>query len=217
MPVAADSAVDNSPIAAGARALRARLTATHPEVTRWDIAPLRPTADSPLPDMPQAAEWSTQVTRLGVRSAVWIAAASAGSRGALVWYSVAGYGQTVVATRRIAPAAVLDPRDGEWASADLMAAACKALESPQALDGMRARITIQPGEVICTGAIEERPPVARGEEVTVRYASGPVVLTARAVAQGDGRLGKPVMVRSTTSGDVFSAKVSGKAEVSVND
>ncbi len=217
VPDAADSDRDHSPVAAGERALRARLTATYPEVVRWDIAPMRPIADSRLPAQPATGEWTTQVTRLGARSAVWITAAPAGSRGELVWYSVAGYGQAVVATRQIPPAAGLDAQDGEWVSADLMAAACAALQSPQALEGMRARVTLRAGEVICSTAIEERPPVARGDEVTVRYASGPVVLTARAVAQGDGRMGKPVRVRSTTSGDVFSAKVSGKAEVSVND
>ena len=214
---AADSAGDNAPVSVGERALQARLMATYPGITQWDIVPLRPTAGSRLPASLSTGEWSAHVTRLGVRSAVWIAPGSASSRGELLWYSVAGLGQAVIATRRILPAAALDSQDGALASADLIAAACTPLDSPGALEGMRARITIREGEVICPGSIEQRPPVARGDEVTVRYASGPVVLTARAVAQGDGQMGKLVMVRSTASGDVFRAKVSGKAEVSVDD
>ena len=71
--------------------------------------------------------------------------------------------------------------------------------------------------MICASAIEERPPVTRGDEVTVHYLAGALSLTAHAVAQADGLLGKPVLVRSTASGEVFRAVVSAKEEVSVND
>jgi flagella basal body P-ring formation protein FlgA len=102
-------------------------------------------------------------------------------------------------------------------SGDLVAAGCAALDSPAALEGMRAKITIDEGEVICMTAIEPRPPVARGDEVTVRYVAGPVMLTTRAVAQADGLVGKTVLVRNTGSGDFFRATVSGKAEVRVDE
>ena len=205
-----------SPAAAlGEAALRTRLGTAYPGVTRWDVVPLRP--GTSVASAPMTGDLSVFVTRVGVRSAVWVAPHSSSSRGELLWYSVAGYGPAAVATRRLARGAVLDPKDGTMASSDLVAAGCPALRSPAALDGMRTKITIGEGEVICTSAIEARPPVARGDEVTVRYVAGPVMLTARAVAQADGLVGKTVLVRSTGSGDFFRATVSGTAEVRVDE
>lgn len=204
-------------IAAGEAALRARLETAYPRVTRWDIVPLRPGAS--VAATATTGDLSAFVTRVGVRSAVWVTPRSSvdRARGELLWYSVAGYGPAAVATQRLARGTVLDPQDGAMASGDLVAAGCTALDSPGALQGMRTRITIDAGEVICTSAIEARPPVVRGDEVTVRYVAGPVVLTARAVAQADGVVGKSVLVRSTGSGDFFRATVSGKAEVRVDE
>ncbi len=207
-----------SPAAAlGEAALRARLGTAYPGVTRWDIVPLRP--GTSVASAPMTGDLSVFVTRVGVRGAVWVTPRSSmdRSRGELLWYRVAGYGPAAVATRHLARGAVLDPKDGTMASSDLVAAGCSVLDSPAELDGMRTKITFGEGEVICTSAIEARPPVARGDEVTVRYLAGPVVLTARAVAQADGLVGKTVLVRSTGSGDFFRATVSGKAEVRVDE
>jgi flagella basal body P-ring formation protein FlgA len=205
-----------SPVSIGEKALRSRLEQTYPSVTQWEIVPFRPATAS---DTPLSGQLSAVVTRVGVRSAVWIAPRSAvrGSRGELLWYSVAGYGPAAVATRHLVKGAALAPDDGAISSGDLVAAGCPALTSPAALEGMRTKVSVGEGEVICTNAIEERPPVERGSEVTVHYAAGTIALTARAVAQQDGLMGKPILVRNTMGGEVFRATVSGRSEVRVDD
>lgn len=206
-----------SALSLGQQALRARLERDHPGVTQWDIVPLQPAAPAAM--QPLAGELTAFVTRLGVRSAVWVTPKSTSrpARGELIWYSVAGFGPAVVTTRRLASGTALEMRDGTLGSSDLVAAGCTGLTSPQALDGMRTKVTIEAGAMICAGAIEAMPPVTRGEEVTVRYLTGALSLTAHAVAQADGLLGKPVLVRSTASGELFRAVVSAREEVSVND
>jgi flagella basal body P-ring formation protein FlgA len=214
---AATDGVAPTAAALAEQALRTKLHESYPDVTQWDIDALPLTSAVTLAS-PQD-ELAATVIRLGVRSAVWVAprVESGRKHGVMLWYSVAGYGPAIVASHRLAQGSALDARDGTHASSDLLAAGCAAVASPAGLDGMRARVTIGEGEVICSRAIEERPPVARGDEVTVRYLAGPVTLTARAVAQADGLLGRPVLVRSTGSGDFFKATVSGKAEVRVDD
>jgi flagella basal body P-ring formation protein FlgA len=200
----------------GEAVLRTRLRTAYPSVTQWEVVPLRPGTSA---GSAMTGDLSVFVTRVGVRSAVWVAPRTSAdrSRGELLWYSVAGFGPAAVSTRSLSRGTVLDVQDGIVASADLVAAGCVPLDSPAGLVGMRTKITIGAGEVICTSAIEARPPVARGDEVTVRYVAGPVVLTTRAVAQSDGLVGKTVLVRNTGSGDFFRATVSGKAEVRVDE
>jgi len=207
----------DSPLVLGEQALRTRLEKAYPGVTQWDIVPLQPSTAAAA--QPLAGDLTAFVTRLGVRSAVWISPKSTArtARGELVWYSVAGYGPAVVTTHRLASGTAVEMQDGTLGSSDLVAAGCAGLDSPRSLEGMRTRVTIDTGAIICASALEVRPPVTRGDEVTVHYLSGALSLTARAVAQADGLLGKPVLVRSTASGEVFRAVVSAKEEVSVND
>jgi len=210
-----------SAVALAERALQSRLESVYPRVSQWDIVPLHEATASPsalLEGHHEADELTVTVTRIGSRSAVWVAARAGRNlpAGGLLWFSVAGSGPAVVATHSLSRGATLDAGDGTLASSDLVAAGCVGLDSSAVLAGMRTKVTIGEGEVICPVAIEPLPPVVRGEAVTVRYAAGPVTLTSRAVAQSDALLGKPVLVR-TGSGDLFQAMVSGHAEVRVDD
>ena len=165
-----------------------------------------------------AAGATVSVTRLGQRSAVWLGSADKARhrRGQLLWFAVSGYAPVLTASHLIAFGAPLTPADGHLQDQDIIAAACKPLLEADALAGQRARRTLHEGDTLCTAAIEPVPAVARGQEVVMHYAAQNLQLTARAVAQTDGTLGRSVSVRGP-SGEIFTAIVSGKGEVSVRD
>lgn len=201
-------------------ALRQRLHAAFPGVAEFHIGP--------LPMQWQASAWlqrervahpTVLVTRVGARSAVWVGTSpdSATPRGALFWFQVKGYAAAVVSTHLLVSGAALEAGDGQVATRDIVAAACQPLTNPTQLAGMRAVRMVAPGAVICASAIEPMPPVARGERVTVRFAASTVSITSQVVAQSDGVIGAPVLVRNVDGGPVYSATVVGKAEVSVGD
>lgn len=200
-------------------ALRQKLSAAYPGVERWQIS-LLPQQWQRSVGLERASGHHAQifVTRVGSQSAVWVGASPAddGSQGALLWFRVEGYGQALVATHLIPSGAGLHAADAEPAERDIVAAACRPVTNLARLAGMRASRLILAGGVICAGALEPMPPVVQGEEVTARFASRGVVVTARVRAESDGFQGGPVTVRSD-SGDIFTATVTGKGEVSVSE
>jgi flagella basal body P-ring formation protein FlgA len=223
----ADCRAEDGAMAAPAeQALRVKLEQAYPAVTRWEI--------SLLPGSQAAADAGTLdsarqiagvdhprivVTRLGERSAVWIGSPLTAERrhGSLLWFSVAGFAPALVATHAIAAASPLDPQDAALMERDVVAADCPSMADPGALAGMRMRRMLRAGEMICAGLLEPVPAVSRGQEVTLLYVGRRFTLSARGIAQGDGLLGKPVTVRNISSGDVFTAVVSGQREVSVHE
>jgi flagella basal body P-ring formation protein FlgA len=201
-------------------ALRERLRTAFPSVTKFRI--------DPLPMQWQASAWLERervphptllVTRLGAQSAVWVGTspASGALRGALLWFKVAGYAPAVVSTHLLESGTALEAGDGQVALRDIVAAACQPLTRPAQLAGMRALRLVPAGELICAGAVEPMPPVVRGEPVTVRFAGSAVSVTAQVIAQSDGVIGAPVLVRNLDGGPLYSATVVGKAQVSVSE
>jgi flagella basal body P-ring formation protein FlgA len=208
-------AQDAGPAAPGAeRALRERLAETYPAVTRWEISLLPPTSATIADAHP-----SITVTRLGERSAVWVGSRSLGAdrHGTLFWFSVAGYAPAVTAVRVLTAGTPLDAQDGAVMERNILSGDCRPIEDPALLSGKRVRRLLHSGEPICADLLEPMPPVARGQEVTLLYTGHSFTLTARGVAQADGLLGKRVTVRNTSSGDLFTATVTGNAEVSVDE
>jgi flagella basal body P-ring formation protein FlgA len=189
------------PEAAG-DALRRSLEQRYPQVVRWSI--------QPFADKSPAGEGPATVAQIGPRSAVRV-------RGRLYWYRVEGYQAVVTATHRILPREALDARAGRLSEADVLSAGCDPLTDPLRLNGARAVKLLQVDEVVCRQSIEPRPPVASGDEVTVRYVSAHVMLTTHGVAQRDGALGDELPVRGVPHGQVFAAVVSGPKEVTIHD
>jgi len=183
-------------------ALRARLAARYPTVSRWEIKPF--TAEMPVFGS------DVKVVLLGSRSAVQV-----GRR--VYWYSVAGFGQVVSATRGAAPGQALVPGDGQLSESNLLAANCDPVLDPAELNGKRAKKTLRANEIVCAASIEPRPLVARGDEITVRYLSSNVSLTIDGVAQNDGRAGDSLLVLNPHSHDLFRAVVSGAREVTIHE
>jgi flagella basal body P-ring formation protein FlgA len=197
--------------------LRGKLAMAYPTVTRWEI--------SVLPSSMEASNGaagphpSITVTRLGQRSAVWVGSEDLGPdrRGRLLWFNVAGYSQAVVAAHPLSAGAPLDSSDGALVERDIMSGNCGAIQDPRALTAKRAKRFFQSGEMICDNFLEALPAVARGEEVALLYIGRTFTLASKAIAQTDGTVGKRVTVRNVSSGEVFTATVTGKAEVSVNE
>jgi flagella basal body P-ring formation protein FlgA len=204
-------------VAGAEQALREKLALAYPTVTRWEIEVLPSSAATGIGT--DAIPPTVTVTRVGERSAVWVGSKSLGEqrRGALLWFSVAGYAPAVTAARALTAGTSLDARDGEILEHNIVSGDCRPVDDTGALVGMRVKRMIHAGEMICASALEPAPPVTRGEEVTLRYTGRSFTLTARGVAQADGILGKRVMVRNVSSGDVFAATVTGRGEVSVDE
>jgi flagella basal body P-ring formation protein FlgA len=190
-----------APACAAEAALRASLAERYPSVTRWQIKAF-------TEDMPAATE--AKVVLLGPRSAVRV-----GRR--VYWYSVAGFSQVVSTLHGLAPGQALEPRDGQLSESNIVAANCEPVTDPTALSGKRTRKALRANEVVCVSAIEPRPLVARGEQITVRYVSSNVVLTINGVAQNDGAAGDSLLVLNPRSHDLFRAVVSGAREVTIHE
>ena len=135
----------------------------------------------------------------------------------VLWFAVAGY-QKVVSARHWLPAgAPVDERAGRMEEMNVLAASCDPLTDISGLKGSRTTRVLQANAIVCRDAIEPKPPVARGEEVTVRYIGRFVSLTTRGVAQQDGSLGDVLEVRNSRDEREFSAVVSGADEVTVHE
>jgi flagella basal body P-ring formation protein FlgA len=201
-------------------ALRQKLVAAYPAVKEWSVSLLpRQLQESASLERLRLRHPTVYVTRVGAQSAVWVGGAPTAAlpRGALLWFSVSGYGPALIASQLIPSGTALEPSEASPGEADWVAAGCRLLSDPTSLGGMRAATMIRRGEPICASAIQAMPPVVRGEQVSARFSSHGVVITAPVEALSDGAIGAPVTVRNQESGEVFTATVVGKAEVAVGE
>jgi flagella basal body P-ring formation protein FlgA len=174
----------------------------YPTVTDWEIRPLNGEAPT--------AAGTARIVRLGSRSAIRV-----GDR--VIWYAVSGSQFVLRATTSHQAGAALTPADGESAWADVLSVSCEPLLDASRLQGMRTRRGIRASQIICTDAVEPKPPVARGDDVTVRYVGPRLSLSTRGVAEADGSIGDAVEVKRPGAGDVFRAVVSGTREVTIHE
>jgi flagella basal body P-ring formation protein FlgA len=199
-----------------ARLLKSELERKYSEVIRWSIVSLPRQA---LIEIPGEVVPSMQVTHIGSRSAVELSWADARSARQVrtLWFNVEGAQSMVVAAHDVAPAASLSIADAMLEERDVMALGCSSLNDPNELQQMRTRRALRSGTAICREAIEPRPAVARGENVTVRYSSERVSITSKGIAQDDGQVGQRLRVINPISKDSFLAVVSAAREVLVHE
>jgi flagella basal body P-ring formation protein FlgA len=197
-------------------ALMTALRVAYPNVADWHIVPL--IGDRQLRRLQAAGEVGAVAGRLGKRSSVRITGTQGGHPfRATVWFAVDGMQQALSARSRIPAGATVTPADFDYVNQDILALTCTALTSPDGLAGMRTKRTLQASETLCTELIEPRPTVSRGDSVLVRSTAGAVTITAKAMAQQDGKLGQLVRVRNPSSGEIYPASVSGVGEVVVRE
>jgi flagella basal body P-ring formation protein FlgA len=192
------------------------LRAAYPEVSDWTLTPLLGKGqDERLQRRPPG---HVSVVRLGSRSAVRLSwKQEQRSVHSTVWFAVAGTQNVLTAVAEIRRGSALTPQLATRSRRDALAVACMPVVFEQALTGMRARVTLKEGQVICAQSIEPRPPVTRGEDVVVRAVAGAVTIMAKGVAQQDGSLGQRVRVKNPSNGNTFLAAVSAIAEVVVDE
>lgn len=198
------------------RALTVELRRAHPDVGEWTLEPLLGRRQEAKLEGAGALE--AEVVHIGKRSAVRLRSrTTAKAPGVLVWFAVSGAQPMLTAKSELRSLVALAPEAAHYELRDVMALGCEPIASPEALAGMRARARIPAGAVLCTESIQLRPAVGRGEQVTVVATSGPVTITGRAVAQQDGSIGEVLRVKSSSSGEIYTAAVTGEREVTVHD
>jgi flagella basal body P-ring formation protein FlgA len=197
--------------------LLTELQSKYPETKHWSVTPLVRQAHEE--SIFGKAAWETKVVRIGARSAVQVswAAENTARQVRTVWFDVVGPQSVVVATHAIAPNASLSVADAMIEERDVMGLSCSPLRDVTDLVQMRSRRALRTGAAICLEAIEPRPAVARGEDVTVRYSSGRVSITTKGVAQNDGQVGQKLRVVNPMTKDSFVAVVSAAREVLVHE
>lgn len=203
--------------AAADEALLPALRAAYPEVNDWTLTPLLGKGQDER--LQRRLPGRVDVVRLGSRSAVRLSWREEGARSAhsTIWFAVEGKQNVLTASSTIRSGTALAPQLVVQSTGNGLAVACTPIVSGQALVGMRARVTMHQGQVICAQSIEPRPPVARGEDVLVRAMAGAVTILAKGVAQQDGSLGQILRIKNPSSGDTYLAAVSGAGEVVVHE
>ena len=196
------------------RSLMSALTDAYPQVTEWSIEPLLGKRQETR--LAELGPLRADVVRVGKRSAVRLMSDGAPAS-SVVWFAVRGMQALPSARTDIRARTALVPDLCEEIVHDALALRCSPIESSAALAGVRAARSIRAGEAICAQALEPRPAVGRGEDVTVISTAGAVQIVGRAVAQEDGIVGQVLRVRNPSSGEVYSAAVSGEREVVVHD
>jgi flagella basal body P-ring formation protein FlgA len=196
-------------------ALRARLQSEHPDISTWVLEARL--SSRQLQRLPQQMPARVQVTHVATRSAVRMFWESPARSTATVWFAARGLKPVVIARQPAVAGRALQVSDVAVAETDVLPLRCSPLASPDELQGMRTRIALRSGDVICWERVEPQPAVARGDEVVVVSVAGPVSVTARALAQSDGEIGELLMVRNPRSRDVYEARVTGIGTVSVNE
>jgi flagella basal body P-ring formation protein FlgA len=213
LPTHADS--DAPWLQVAQEALRARLQVEHPDIPTWVLEPR--IGARQLQRLPQDTPARVQVARVAARSAVKVVWESPVRTTATVWFAAHGLRPVVIARQAATVGSALEAAGAAVQEVDILPLSCNPLVSPDELQGMRTKVALRSGDVICKERVEPQPAVARGDEVVVVSTAGSVSVTARALAQSDGEVGERLKVRNPRSRDVYEAKVTAKGMVSVNE
>jgi flagella basal body P-ring formation protein FlgA len=215
MPLAVLASDEAQWRAVAERSLMAALADAYPRVSEWAIEPLLGKRQEA--QLANIGPFHATVVHVGKRSAVRVTREAAKGSSSVVWFDVRGMQSIPSARTDIRARTSLVPQMSDYALQDAVALDCSPIESPEALTGMRTTRTVRAGEPICIESIERRPAVARGEDVTVTSTAGGVTIVGRAIAQRDGGVGEVLEFKSPSSGEIFSAAVTGEREVAVHD
>jgi flagella basal body P-ring formation protein FlgA len=184
-------------------------------IDEWTLTPRYRSGRS----LPEGRPHTAHVKQLGARSAVqltWIRSDSSHQVHSL-WFDVSGKAETLVIKRDAAKGSALAASDVGMERRDLFSNACTPLPNVEALSESRLSVSLRAGSALCRDALEARPPVARGDFITVHYLSSRFSLALKGVAQQDGSLGQRLRVLNPASRESFYATVSGPSEVIVNE
>jgi flagella basal body P-ring formation protein FlgA len=147
--------------------------------------------------------------RLPSRQPVWIDLHVDGvfHRAVVVPVEIAAYAPVLVAREDLAPGREVLARDFETRSLDVTRVAGEPVTADTALATFRTRKTLHAGDALVREAVEARPAVTRGENVTLQMHAASLQLEATAVALADARIGDMVWIKRDTAGDSLRARV----------
>lgn len=204
-------------IALAQQELHTALQGHYSHVTDFGLTPIARAAHGKLP--PEDSTPRVDVLSVGARSAVRVSwrESDQSERSRTIWFDVTGKAPVFVAARDFSIRQGIDKADVQSSELDPFRLRCAPIRSMDEVAGMRTTHAVRQGAPICKDGIEIEPPVARGDNVTVRYESERVSLTSKAVAQQDGRLGETLRVVNPATKDSFVAIVSGSHEVMVHE
>jgi flagella basal body P-ring formation protein FlgA len=124
-----------------------------------------------------------------------------------VWFSVRASRPALLARVPLRPGEPVRAGDFQVQTVDVAANAAPALRGNAPLEGLQLRRAIEPGMVLSAAHVEERPSVARNEQVKVRVVQGSVTIETTGQALADARVGEVIKVRGAGSGEPYPARV----------
>jgi flagellar basal body P-ring formation protein FlgA len=195
--------------------LRAELQERHPAVAEWKLADLA--TEKQVASLREAEQVSVDTRQVGARSAVRIewTNRTRNREATTLWFAVEGLQAVAVSKIDLRSGSIVDEATLEQRSVDVLALNCEPASEPARMNAMRVLRTVKAGGAICASWLAPRPPVMRGELVTVRSVAGPVTVLAKGIAQQDGSMGQVLKIRNPSSRESFAAAVTGNGEVTV--
>jgi flagella basal body P-ring formation protein FlgA len=151
------------------------------------------------------------------RMSVWLDAYVDGNhyRSVPVWFAVDARAPGFVAAMDLDAGST--PGDAMVRPATIaLTGQCQALADGARFDGeFRLRRPVAAGQPVCAEDLDVLPAVVRGDEVLVTARSGPVEVSAVAVALEDGEPGQAIDVRRDRRGERFEVVVTGVKQARV--
>lgn len=193
--------------------LEAKLSAQYPEVSAWSLLPL---LGKRQPDVAEdTRDVAIETMKLGKRSAVQVSWSSPARRETL-WFTVTGEVSALAVTQDVR---ALEPVTAAMTALETNAPwdpDCSVVAELGGKPAMRARKPLRSGAVLCADNIEAKPPVSRGEAITVHSVAGMVAVDTTGIAESDAAMGQVLRVKNPSNGELYEALVSGEGEVLVH-
>lgn len=191
--------------------------------TRYQALEIRPVGEAEDLFVPQG-QVSLVARRapadgLSKRTCVWVAVHLDGRpyRTVPVWFDVKALAKVLIAKFPRAPGEPMRKSDFGVGTVDVAAYASAPLPADdRAFDSLRLRQPLSAGAPLLRAHVEQRPAVARNDNVNVTIQQGAIVIESTGVALADAQVGEVVKVRNPRSNEMFSATVVAAGTVTID-
>ncbi|MEL0027591.1 MAG: flagellar basal body P-ring formation chaperone FlgA, partial [Perlucidibaca sp.] len=140
--------------------------------------------------------------RIGARTLLQLRCPEPGWK-VLMPVTVSARSEVMVAGQTIPAGTVLSSARLERQQRDVASLSQGYLDDAQALDGLRARLTIPAGAVISQPWVEPVPVIRKGQQVMLQSQLGGIVISMAGQALADAAPGERVRVRNSQSGKII--------------
>ena len=129
--------------------------------------------------------------------------------------SVSYFDNVLTAVTRIKRGEALCPEQFLLQRQDITSLSEKPLSSLDSLSDLSTRRNINIGQVLLENMVEATPDIKTGQELQIKYQSGPMTVSVTGVALSDGHIGGTIKVRNRQSGKSIKAVVTDNRSVSI--